>query len=225
MKQKELAEYIKNQNKKLKMQKIGSLQIVFKDEFVGDLNYEKVFKTINFMLPDHFLDLIDIVYDGQFDLFKDGDYNAAYENGAVYVTNEQDDQADLIDDLIHEIAHAVEEAYDHEIYSDEMIQKNFLAKRRKIKVILDHEGYNIANIDFSNPYYSEDMDIFLRDEVGYEALHNLIPGLFLAPYSISSLREYFARGFEEFYLGKPVNLDKTCPYIYKKLLRLHENSE
>tara|TARA_A100001515_G_scaffold117824_1_gene99949 strand:- start:3379 stop:4074 length:696 start_codon:yes stop_codon:yes gene_type:complete len=225
MKKKDLANYVSEQNSKLKNQKIGKFEIFFKDAFDKQFDYAKAFKSVDFMLPDHFLELIDIVYVGSFDHFKNGSYNAAYENGAVYVSNLQDNVKDLIDDLIHEIAHAVEEAYDHEVYSDKMIQKNFLAKRKKIESILDYEGYDLSGVDFMNPYYSKNMDIFLRDEVGYETLHNLIPGLFLAPYSISSLREYFARGFEEFYLGKLHDLKTTCPYIFNKIVSLHDNKE
>ena len=32
-------------------------------------------------------------------------------DGAIYVTNEQDDDEDFIDDMIHEIAHLVENTY------------------------------------------------------------------------------------------------------------------
>ena len=62
--------------------------------------------------------------------------------------------------------------------------------------------------------------MFLKDGVGYERLNNLINGLFLNPYSTVSLREYFARGFEEYYLGDRLYLKKICPYINKKLYLL-----
>ena len=47
--------------------------------------------------------------------------------------------------------------------------------------------------------------------------------LFVDPYSPTSLREYFASGFEEFYLGDRLYLQKICPYIFKKVLQLHED--
>ena len=43
--------------------------------------------------------------------------------------------------------------------------------------------------------------------------------------SITSLREYFAAGFEEFYLGDRAYLKKNCPYIYNKLQLLESSGE
>ena len=47
--------------------------------------------------------------------------------------------------------------------------------------------------------------------------------LFLDPYSITSLREYFATGFEEYYLENRLYLKDLSPYVYKKLFLLNDN--
>ena len=44
--------------------------------------------------------------------------------------------------------------------------------------------------------------------------------MFLTPYSITSLREYWATGFEEYVLGNRLDLKNVCPYINKKLSML-----
>ena len=59
--------------------------------------------------------------------------NAKYSDGAIYVTNEQDDEEDLIDDIIHEFAHAVEDRYNDYLYGDGSIEERFLFKRNKLK--------------------------------------------------------------------------------------------
>jgi len=46
-------------------------------------------------------------------------------------------------------------------------------------------------------------------------------GLFITAYAPTSLREYFATGFLEFYLEPNHNfLKKTSPQLYKKLIVL-----
>ena len=217
MNRKKIASYVKNQNKKLSNQKIGQINIFFKDPFINDLNYEIVFREVDQLLPDHMLDLVDVIYIGEFKDFKKKNANAMYSDGAIYVDCKQEDENDLIDDVVHEFAHAVEDKFGDFIYLDEDIKQNFLGKRKKLENILKYENYNVDKQDLSKEEFDEDLDRFFFWEVGYEKLNNLAQDLFLAPYSATSLREYFARGFEEFYLGNRNFLKNICPYIYKKL--------
>ena len=56
-------------------------------------------------------------------------------------------------------------------------------------------------IDFTN-----EIDDYLYDELGYGLVSSLSNGLFVSPYSITSMREYFATGFEEYFSGNKKNL-------------------
>ena len=49
---------------------------------------------------------------------------AAFKDGAVYISNIQDNNNDMVDDLIHEISHSLEQPYGYEIYGDQKIQKD-----------------------------------------------------------------------------------------------------
>jgi Mlc titration factor MtfA (ptsG expression regulator) len=49
----------------------------------------------------------------------------------------------------------------------------------------------------------------------------MVPGVFPSPYAATSLREYFARGFEEYYMGRPQELKNICPVLYSKMYNLH----
>jgi len=60
------------------------------------------------------------------------------------------------------------------------------------------------------------MDNFLYKQIGYEKLEIFLSGLFIRPYSITSLNEYFATGFEEYYLGDRRDLKKISPKLYNK---------
>jgi hypothetical protein len=46
-------------------------------------------------------------------------------------------------------------------------------------------------------------------------------GLFVSAYACTSLREYFANGFEEFYLGDRNYLNTISPKLYSKIKNLH----
>ena len=63
--------------------------------------------------------------------------------------------------------------------------------------------------------------MFLYKTVGYDKLMNLVQGLFINPYAATSLREYFATGFTDFYLDSNHKfLQKISPALYKKLIML-----
>ena len=146
-----------------------------------------------------------------------------YLDGALYISNEQDDNNDMKDDIIHEFAHALEEKYNDFLYDDEKIKSEYFGKLKKLKNYLSFEGYDTRGINFFNTKYDKQFDEFLLNDVGYDKLSSYIEGLFLAPYSVSSLREYFARAFEEYFLGDRLYLKDVCPYFYRKLLFLVEN--
>ena len=45
-------------------------------------------------------------------------------------------------------------------------------------------------------------------------------GLFNSPYGATSLKEYFANGFEAYYIGDRIYLSKISPYLYNKIENL-----
>ena len=47
-------------------------------------------------------------------------------------------------------------------------------------------------------------------------------GLFPGAYSVTSLGEYFAVGFERFYMREGKNLSKMCPVLMRKIDLLDE---
>ena len=197
-----------------------SLQVFVKDPLPENVDINKVFKDTTLVLPSHFISLVDAVYIGNFDFFKEREINSLYMDGAIYVSNIQDDDDDMIDDIIHEFGHAVEDNYKDFLYDDEEIQKEYFGKLKRLKSYLQHEGYDTSSQDFYNLEYNSEFDNFLFKEVGYEKIQNFSNGLFLSPYSATSIREYWSTGFEEYFLGDRSYLMRICPYINKKLLLL-----
>ena len=205
--------------------KIGPFHIIVKDQIEGEVDLEASFNSVIQTLPDHFLSLVDIVYIGQFSFLEEKQVNALFVDGSLFITNVQDDNDDLIDDIVHETAHAVEDRFQQFIYEDGKIEQQFLLKRSKLKRILTHQGYDVAHIDFLNVDYDKNLDLYLYKEIGYDILEQLTVDIFTNPYGATSLREYFASGFEEFYLGNTTFLKQLCPYIYSKLYDLNENNK
>ena len=86
--------------------------IVFlKDQLPDNVSLENVIKKVEEILPPWVMAEVDVIYIGHFDIFDMRNFNSVYENGAIYITNDQDDDNDMVDDLVHEAAHAIEIPY------------------------------------------------------------------------------------------------------------------
>ena len=201
----------------------GDTTVYVKDEINGEVDLDYVLSRVKHLIPSSFLKELDIVYIGQFQDLIDKQVNAAYDQGALYITNDQDDNEDLIDDFVHEIAHAVEEKYGPGLYGDGKIELEFLGKRKRLFQVMrqeiDEDMTNMAKY-FTDVEYDVKFDDFLYKIVGYPMLTSLTMGLFISPYGVTSIREYFATGFEEYYLKDRKYLQNISPAIYKKIYEL-----
>tara|TARA_Y100000592_G_scaffold38296_2_gene60569 strand:- start:10647 stop:11327 length:681 start_codon:yes stop_codon:yes gene_type:complete len=192
--------------------------IYIKDALSDGVDILKVIDKVESTVPQHTMQGVEAVYVGHFKEFDDRGINAMFRDGAIYVSNIQDDEADMIDDIIHEIAHAVEETYAADIYGSGEIQREFVGKRKRLESLMSEYGYlDNANIDFTDIEYSRDFDLFMCDEIGYEKLTNLAFGIFLRPYAVTDIREYFATSFEEYLYGDRKYLSTISPVAYKKV--------
>jgi Mlc titration factor MtfA (ptsG expression regulator) len=85
-------------------------------------------------------------------------------------------------------------------------------------------GFKAPREMFFDTEYDQEFDQFLLDDIGYDKLSEILKGIMVTPYAATSLREYFATGFTEFYLYPDSHnyLQKTSPELYKKLVQLHK---
>ena len=221
------SDYIRESLKKSKSMEHYSLfgtriPIYIKDEliFTDDKStLEDVIKIVENSLPSFLVSNVDVIYVGDFSLFQERDTNAAYENGAIYVINVQNDAEDMADDIVHEVAHAVEERYQDEIYGDGRVEQEFIGKRSKLYHILKAYEEPLMRYEyFQYPMYHPQFDEYLYTQVGYPSLAAYANGLFYSPYAITSLREYFARGFEAYFLHKDLKtLANISPILYNRI--------
>jgi len=211
-----------NKSKKLKdTYSLHNIEIFIKDQFPESINVDFVLKYIKARIPYELLRGVDMIYVGKFKHLIEKEANAIYMDGAIYLTNEQDDDMDLIDDIVHEIAHSVEELYGHGIYDDGAIQREFLGKRKRLFADLRTNDYAPPEELQYETDYIQKIDDYLYKDVTYDAMWHFVGGLFPSPYAATSLREYFARGFEEYVIGNKHELAQLCPVLYRKLNQLH----
>ena len=222
-----LKEYISLSDKRTKDQKkehylFGTILVFIKDKFPVDINIDQVLRDTEKKIPrDLVVRTLDAVYIGEFpSLLGAGDYTAKYEDGAIYISNEQFDEQDLFRDLVHEISHAIEDVHGADIFGDKKIENEFLGKRQRLYSILSAEGYEVSLSMFLNIDHSEGMDNFLYRELGYPTLTSYAMGLFVSPYAATNVKEYYARGFEEYVYGDKEYLKKVSPSLYNVLEKL-----
>jgi len=191
-------------------------ELIFTDE---KSSLEEVIKIVENSLPSFLVSNVDVIYVGDFSTFQERETNAAYENGGIYVINVQDNAEDMADDIIHEIAHAVEEKYYNDIYGDGRVEGEFIGKRSRLYQILKaYEEPLMDYIYFQYPLYNTKFDQYLYTQVGYPALSAYTNGLFYSPYAITSVREYFAKGFEAYFLHKDLKtLANISPILYNRI--------
>ena len=198
----------------------GMISVVIEDPLPDSVNFKSVVSKVRKIIPDIFFFNIQTIYIGDYDHFSERGVNAYYKDARLFLTNAQKSEEDMVDDIVHELAHSIEDFFSKEIYTDGLIRAEFLAKRNKLLDILGAHGYNIpGNLDFMNPEYSQDLDDFFYREIGYPKMANFIRGLFLGPYSTTSIHEYFAAGFEDYFIniGLRSHLKVLCPILYKKI--------
>lgn len=213
-----IAESLKRNKKDQKEYKFGDGYVFVKDPLPEDINLEHVLDTVIETVPAHLLGLVDSVLVGDFEEFRDRQINAMYKDGAIYITNAQTDNEDMIDDIIHELAHAVEKEYGYEIYaSDRKLANEFKNKRKQLERMLSHHGYATQGYDFEDIEYSLEFDDYLFRSIGYPNLSSLVVGMFVDAYSATSISEYFASGFEAYFLRDRDYLKKTSPALYRKI--------
>ena len=201
---------------------MGEIPVWSEDPLPEHINLQAVLDKIEEMMPAAYFRYVDAVKIGTFPEMIDRELNAMYHDGVLYISNFQASEEDMYDDIIHETAHAVEDHNRELIYGDQRLMVEFLGKRKRLYSILKSQGYDVILEEFLNVNYDEGFDMFLYQDIGYEKLNNLVMGLFPGAYSVTSLAEYFAVGFERYYMKEGKKLSKMCPILIKKIDLLDE---
>lgn len=214
--------YIKTQKNKENYYTINGIEISIKDPIPPHIDLKSTIGKALTIMPRHLFKSIKKITIGQFQVLNDRELDALYKDKVIYLTNLQDSSADILDDIVHEIAHSVEVEYEDLIYADGELQAEFLEKRRKLKYSLDNLGFFMPLDKYTETRYDREFDMFLYKEVGYPTLAPVTAPIFLSPYAATSLREYFAVGFENLFLNQDSYqiLRRKSPNLFKRLVNL-----
>ena len=206
----------------------NNVQVYVKDNLISHdnirIDIRNVMTTVERLVPFHLFMNVEFIYIGWLDDYEKRSINSFYEEGTLYLNNIQDSEEQMVEDIIHEIAHSLEEPYGMQIYADGKLQKEFIGKRKRLYHLMTSDGYDMPIGPFLNTEYDEDFDNMLYKEIGYNKLSQYAAGLFIDAYSVTSIREYFAGGFQEYYTtDRPSYLQKICPELYLKLKELNSD--
>ena len=214
-----LREYLKSKKENpIGEYSLGNSTVYIKEPLVPEIDLQNILKFVSENLPIDFYSNVEMIYIGNFPFLIARQVDALFENGAIYLSSKIKTEQHLLADLIHEIAHAFEEANPEEVYSDGAVEQEFLSKRNKMLEIFRANGYTCNTADFLNTEYDKSFDEMLYSTLGYEKVGNMTSGLFISPYAATSLREYFANAFEEFFVRDMKTVQKSTPAVYKKIV-------
>jgi len=200
--------------------RFGGIDVIEVDPVPEGIDLQAIFYSLEKLFPARYFKDLEEVRIEHIPEFDQRSTNAMYRDGVFYITNQQDDAKDIIDDVIHEFAHHLEMLYPTEIYGDKKLIKEFLTKRTQLEFELRSEGYWTKEYDFKDLKFDTDFDIFLYKRIGKQMLRMVTANIFIRPYASVSLREYFATGFEAYYMGNKDLLKQLSPVLYNKIERL-----
>lgn len=195
----------------------GSVTVQIANPLPEEVGIRKVIAAIENTIPAQMMRGVEMIIVGHFEEFDKREVNAAYDSGTIYVTNKQDGEMDMLDDIVHEIAHSVESWAGLEIYGDGLVVEEFKTKRKQYYNLLTQLGYEVDLEQFMDVEYSQEFDNLLYKEVGYEKLNTLSIGILPSCYGLTSIKEYFATGFEEYFIGNKREIADLCPVLTSKI--------
>lgn len=213
--------YIKNKNKNIFY--VEKIRVTIKDTTkhlpVSDIKFA-IERSLS-KIPSHLLTNVKEIQIGNFSFLKNRKLDAMYKSSRIYLGIHHKKAEQMIDDVVHEVAHSVEDIYQSQIYADKKIENEFIKKRKKMWKLLRDRGFDVDVKNFINVDYDKTFDEMLYKDFGYPLLSVITSGLFYSPYASTSLREYFANGFEAFFMKEKVSeLKKISPSLYEKMIFL-----
>ena len=226
-----MKEYIKEASKKKKEYYLYNVPIQVINPFLKHINIEEVINEVKKSIPYKMVHGLDVIYIGEFPDLDARKISAMFSDGAIYLSsfNEFPEVSEeiIIKDIIHELAHMIENSIGSIIYGDGRIENEYNGKKKRLVSLLRSDGISFSGMGslFFSDERVDELDDFLLNKLGYDKLSLMSAGLFLSPYSVTSIREYFANGFEEFVRGEADYLKEINPVLYDKIKELFEEGE
>ena len=201
----------------------SSISVFLKDPLPKDIDMTNVLMDLEDSIPHNLFYQIETILVGQFKELNDRGVRAAFLDGGIYVTNEQPSEAQLFEDIVHEVAHSVEKMFEYDLFADGEIEKEYLGKKKRFLDLLSSNDIKVPNRLRYETDYSKMFDEFLFYQVGYDNILPFSTGLFITPYSSVSISEYFATAFEHYFVQSDPNyVKKISPILFNKIKKIAE---
>jgi len=221
---------LENQKFKQEYYLYNKILIFIKDQiFPTDINMEDVILTTEYFIPQIHCNELDDIFIGDFSLLKEIKVN--YSNGAIYISNYQQDIHSLKNDFITGIARASEDLNRKYLYNDGRLEKEFIDKRIKLFNIMNGISFTnrrkidlFMDLDYSEKFIKHLFNIFPdRDKI-----RDMTSSFLLYPECMFSIKDYYIHNFLYYYFYyKTKDIDKIiefCPIFCQKIIDI-ENSE
>lgn len=206
--------------------RVGPVYVDVKDAHRDEVDLASGIKMSLSKIPKHLLVGVKSIKVGDFEYLNNRDIQGMYKDGEIFLANNHKSTEDLIDDIVHEVAHSVEDKYWDTIYSDGLLEQEFLKKRKQLWLKIKKTNFSLPLEKMLNVKYDRELDRMFYINIGYDLLRAITFNIFYSPYASTSLREYFANSFEAFYMKEQIpRLKKISPVAYAKnvdLLNLGE---
>jgi hypothetical protein len=183
----------------------------------NEMDLSKQIAILNRVLPSHFMKYIDSVYLGDFPELKQRKVQAAFMDDCIYIDSFENSD-DFLKFVVHEMAHSLFPLHTN------AVEKEFIAKREILCDIMDSRDIQFPENMYYEFEHDENIDKFLHSELGYDKLGQLAQGIFLSPYSITSISEYWCIGFEVFFLEQQSFIKSVCPELFRRIEYIYDIS-
>ncbi len=225
-----MIDYIKESNKKAQDRNeymLFNVPVYVINKFPSNIKINNILDSVKDIINKKYLDGLETIYIGDFKDLNRRDIQSMLKDDAIWISSNNVKNVIteplVVENIIHEIAHLLEEKYQSQIYGDGKLEREYDSKKNRLFHLLKNEGYDI-DLDL---FFSDDMlkefDNFLYKVVGYDKISLLTAGLFLSPYSITTIREYFASGMLDYLTNDDSYIDETSPVLYSKIRNIEES--
>ena len=227
-----MIDYIKESNKKAQDRNeymLFNVPVYVINKFPSNIKINNILDSVKDIIDIKYLDGLETIYIGDFKDLNRRDIQSMLKDDAIWISSNNVKNVIteplVVENIIHEIAHLVEEKYQSQIYGDGKLEREYDSKKNRLFHLLKNEGYDI-DLDL---FFSDDMlkefDNFLYKVVGYDKISLLTAGLFLSPYSITTVREYFATGMLDYLTDDESYIKEISPVLYSKIKNIEETIE
>lgn len=224
-----MIDYIKESNKKAQDRNeymLFNVPVYVINKFPSNIKINNILDSVKDIINKKYLDRLDAIYIGDFKDLNRRDIQSMLKDDAIWISSNNVKNVIteplVVENIIHEIAHLLEEKYQSQIYGDGKLEREYNSKKNRLFHLLKNEGYDIDLELFFSDDMLKEFDNFLYKVVGYDKISLLTAGLFLSPYSITTIREYFASGMLDYLTNDNSYIDEISPVLYSKIKQIEE---